>query len=48
MTTASAPRLVAIGVAAGLLAGLFGVGGGILVVPALVAMCTHALASSKS
>lgn len=33
-----APRLVGIGLAAGALAGIFGVGGGILIVPALVAV----------
>ena len=42
MTTAtnrySIARVVAIGVGAGLLSGMFGVGGGILVVPALVLM----------
>jgi len=38
MTTTSPARLVAIGFGAGLLAGVFGVGGGILIVPALVAL----------
>jgi uncharacterized membrane protein YfcA len=36
--SSSAIRLVAIGLGAGLLAGVFGVGGGILIVPALVAV----------
>ncbi|HEY0636261.1 MAG TPA: sulfite exporter TauE/SafE family protein [Pseudonocardiaceae bacterium] len=35
----SAGRLAAIGVVAGFMSGLFGVGGGVLVVPALVALC---------
>jgi uncharacterized membrane protein YfcA len=36
---ASAVRLALIGVVAGVLSGLFGVGGGVLIVPALVAVC---------
>lgn len=35
-TQAGVPRIVTVGLAAGLLSGVFGVGGGILVVPALV------------
>lgn len=35
-TQAGVPRIVMVGLAAGLLSGVFGVGGGILVVPALV------------
>lgn len=38
MTTIVPMRLVSIGFGAGLLAGIFGVGGGILIVPALVAV----------
>ena len=34
-------RLVAIGVAAGFLGALFGVGGGIVIVPALVTLCAY-------
>lgn len=34
-------RLILIGVAAGFMSGLFGVGGGVLIVPALVALCRH-------
>src|SRR5215217_2201647 len=37
--TASRITLGVIGVAAGFLSGLFGVGGGVLIVPALVAFC---------
>jgi len=37
--SASAARLALIGVAAGVVSGLFGVGGGVLIVPALVAFC---------
>jgi hypothetical protein len=35
-------RLVAIGLAAGFLGGLFGVGGGLVIVPALVVLCGFA------